>query len=139
MFNLKQHNFKYHGLPWPTVFCGVLWFLWKWRYQLIFLDNFTSPSHPLYQVIQFLSAWHNANYFHSALKLTQIVQIRWHPLLPGWCKLNTDGSRTSDGKISAGLLHDSCGSWVLGFIISIGVGTIHEVELWGLFEGLHMT
>ncbi|KAI5347912.1 hypothetical protein L3X38_000799 [Prunus dulcis] len=61
--------------------------------------------------------------------------------LPSVCKVNTDGSRiNSSGLIGArGLLRDSYGSWIKGFSVNLGNGSIIESELWGIFWGLNMT
>ncbi|VVA36557.1 PREDICTED: ribonuclease [Prunus dulcis] len=54
--------------------------------------------------------------------------------LPSVCKINIDGSRINfSGLIGiGGLLRDSCGSWIKGFSVNLGYGSIIEAGLWGL-------
>ncbi|CAL2237692.1 unnamed protein product [Prunus armeniaca] len=58
----------------------------------------------------------------------------------GVCKINTDGSRNSDSRFigAGGLLRDNYGAWIKGFSVNLGVGSVLEVELWGIFWGLHL-
>ncbi|CAL2241534.1 unnamed protein product [Prunus armeniaca] len=69
-----------------------------------------------------------------------VVHLYWMAPLLGICKINTYGSKiNSSGLIGAGgLLRESCGSWIKGFSMNLGYGSIVEVELWGLFWGLNM-
>ncbi|RXI03537.1 hypothetical protein DVH24_004189 [Malus domestica] len=55
-----------------------------------------------------------------------------------YVKLNVDGSRKSvKGCLSAGgILRAAAGVWIAGFTVNIGVGSVLNAELWGLFHGL---
>ena len=58
----------------------------------------------------------------------------------GWVKLNTDGSRDGNMEtISAGgVLRNHQRTWLQGFSLRKGSGSVLEAELWGMFEGLSM-
>ncbi|KAL5738336.1 hypothetical protein ACOSP7_031097 [Xanthoceras sorbifolium] len=54
-----------------------------------------------------------------------------------WVKLNVNGSRNSLGCIAGGgVIRDSNGQWIGGFISNKGIGNVLEAELWGMAEGL---
>ena len=70
-----------------------------------------------------------------------VVQLHWIAPTYGVCKINTDGSRKSaSGFIcgAGGLLRDNYGAWIKGFSVNLGVGSVLEAELWGIFWGLHL-
>ncbi|OMO87284.1 reverse transcriptase [Corchorus capsularis] len=63
--------------------------------------------------------------------------IVWRTPPDGVLLLNTDGSsRLVDGHASAGgLIKDSNGLWVAGFLLNIGITGSLEAELWGIRQG----
>ena len=54
-----------------------------------------------------------------------IIPVRWNKPPPGWCKLNTDGVTLGNpGKSGGGgIIRDSVGNWIKGFLGSIGFTT----------------
>lgn len=67
-----------------------------------------------------------------------IISIRWMPPLEGWVKLNTDGAskgNPGDGG-SEGMVQDSTGSWIVGFMFHIGHYTAFTAELRGIHKDL---
>ncbi|KAK9035794.1 hypothetical protein V6N11_077823 [Hibiscus sabdariffa] len=66
------------------------------------------------------------------------VAVRWTKPPFGWHKLNSDGAIDGrDGVASCGgLIRDDGGSWLVGFSKRIGICSILEAELWGIYEGL---
>ncbi|GKV35829.1 hypothetical protein SLEP1_g44040 [Rubroshorea leprosula] len=64
----------------------------------------------------------------------------WTPPVEGWHKLNTDGSCSlaTNSASAEGLIRDSVGNWVSGFIVNVGHTSIFVAELWGLREGLRL-
>ncbi|OMO53937.1 reverse transcriptase [Corchorus capsularis] len=81
-------------------------------------------------------AW-NAG-FAKSLSAPRVV--KWKPHIPGILILNMDGSRRAhDGQASAGgLIRDSNGGWVKGFMLNIGTTDSLSAELWGIRQGLLM-
>ncbi|CAL2276143.1 unnamed protein product [Prunus armeniaca] len=84
--------------------------------------------------------WFNATKPTSPSYMPSVVQLHWIAPTYGVCKINTDGSRNSDsGFIGAGsLLRDNYGAWIKGFSVNLGVGSVLEAEMWGIFWGLHL-
>ncbi|CAL2255075.1 unnamed protein product [Prunus armeniaca] len=138
--NLQSKRMVYNGLPWPLVFALYLWFIWKWRCKGIFDQRFVMPVDPQQLILQYAWEWFNANKPPSPSYMPSVVQIHWIAPTHGVCKINTDGSRNSDsGSIGAGgLLRDNYGAWIKGFSVNLGVGSVLEAELWGIFWGLHL-
>jgi len=66
------------------------------------------------------------------------VQISWKKPLTGWMKLNTDGAAFGNPIQvgGGGVLRDSNGDWVVGFIRKLGSMSSVLVELWALKDGL---
>ncbi|KAE8696066.1 hypothetical protein F3Y22_tig00110677pilonHSYRG00095 [Hibiscus syriacus] len=62
-------------------------------------------------------------------------RVLWHRPRVGWVKLNTDsGQSPSDGFATCGgVLWDCHQRWLMGFYKYIGICSIMEVELWGLY------
>ncbi|KAK8985696.1 hypothetical protein V6N11_068940 [Hibiscus sabdariffa] len=64
--------------------------------------------------------------------------IRWRKPSVGWWKLNSDGSTVVGSGLSScgGVVRDADGKWLIGFTRRIGICTVVEAELWGVYEGL---
>ncbi|CAL2272822.1 unnamed protein product [Prunus armeniaca] len=105
------------------------------------LHNLKSKRFVVHGLPWYLCAleWFSACNPTAFLLERSVVHLHWMTPL-GVCKVNTDGSRiNSSGFIGAGgLLRDSCGSWIKGFSVNLGYGSIIEAELWGIFWGLNM-
>ena len=59
----------------------------------------------------------------------------------GWYKLNSDGASIGNpGKAGGGgLICDSQGKWVKGYMRKIGMATSVEAKFWALRDGLILT
>ena len=59
----------------------------------------------------------------------------------GWYKLNSNGaSMGNSGKAGGGgLIRDSQGKWVKGYMRKIGMATSVEAKFWALRDGLILT
>lgn len=68
------------------------------------------------------------------------ILVAWTYPPVDWFKLNTDGAVKRNLGIAGcgGVLRDSCGSWIAGFGANLGIATVTEAELWGLYHGLQM-
>ncbi|PKI42247.1 hypothetical protein CRG98_037363 [Punica granatum] len=68
------------------------------------------------------------------------ISIHWVKPLEDFMKLNTDGDvRGSQGVTGAGgILRNSSGGWIIGFMQSLGVSTVTVAELWGVLTGLEL-
>lgn len=68
----------------------------------------------------------------------EINLISWDIPPVGWCKVNTDGAvGTGTGLASYEcVIKDSNGDWVVDFARNVGCGSVIDVELLGVFDGL---
>ncbi|KAL4284696.1 hypothetical protein GQ457_16G012460 [Hibiscus cannabinus] len=64
--------------------------------------------------------------------------VRWEKPAVGWCKLNTDGLVRGEIGLASfgGVIQSDQGSWIVGFSKGIGVCSVLDAELWGIYEGL---
>ncbi|KAI5351228.1 hypothetical protein L3X38_004119 [Prunus dulcis] len=138
--NLHSKRSFMTGLAWNSVFAVSLWFIWKWRCKFVFEHGFLLPSEPQQVILQYVKDWLAATMSVSAPLHQGVVYLHWQAPLPGRCKVNSDGSRKhARGYIGAGgLLRDQAGNWIKGFSVNLGVGSVIEAELWGIFWGLHL-
>ena len=98
------------------------------------------PHEPLNSVYQYALDWYNACKTIVGTPNHTVVQLQWKAPKTGTCKVNSDGSRINDTGFSGagGLLRDTTGAWIQGFIVNLGACTILEAELWGIFWGLSL-
>ncbi|KAL5736493.1 hypothetical protein ACOSQ2_031281 [Xanthoceras sorbifolium] len=122
--NLKDNKKSKFGLPNMLIFAVSLWCIWKWRCSRIFDSNFKTPHMPHLFITGFGRAWWEAINDDGLAKDEIFNLIVWNPPPFGLVKLNVDGSI------------DCNNSWLGGFTINKGSGSILEAELWGLLEGL---
>ncbi|GLU14821.1 hypothetical protein SLE2022_313680 [Rubroshorea leprosula] len=126
-------------LPRDTLFLSTIWHLWKARNALIFRSLVSRPQDLCSTIVQ------HARYtqlamcpLHSHPKLPRWV--RWIPPGEGVFKLNIDGSYNHEmaSTSAGGLIRDTIGRWISGFIVNIGSASVLLAELWGLREGLRL-
>ncbi|KAL5780992.1 hypothetical protein ACOSP7_006021 [Xanthoceras sorbifolium] len=135
--NLKNKNL-FNGLPMCIYFAFTIWYIWKWRCKGIFDPDFRLHPWPHVSIFGAVYDW-----LVAADKGAKDVEgfenrfISWCPPPSCWVKLNVDGSRNSLGCIAGGgVIRDSNGQWIGGFISNKGIGNVLEAELWGMAEGL---
>lgn len=128
---------KANGYPWRTLFTFAIWSLWKHRNRVVFENNTLNTNlHDscLKQTIEYVY------YVGKSFRTNQMVniQVRWNKPSKGWFKLNMDrASFGNPGKArGARLIQDHRGTWIRGFICSIGFTTSIMVEFWALRDGL---
>ncbi|KAK0578627.1 hypothetical protein LWI29_013416 [Acer saccharum] len=137
--NLQCGVLSVDKIPNYLYFACVLWYLWKWRCNKVFDVNFSIPQSPNLIIKLFAKSWLEANTTVSN-KVAVMHQIAWVEPAENWVKLNIDGSRNPiSGIITAGgVLRNQWKVWLKGFAMKIGVGSVIEAELWGLYEGLQL-
>ncbi|MBA0593236.1 hypothetical protein Gorai_010190 [Gossypium raimondii] len=64
----------------------------------------------------------------------------WNPPPLGWLKINSDGVRMTDSRLSTcgGVMRDHAVKWLAGFARKVGTSTDSNAELWGAYDGLKM-
>lgn len=70
-----------------------------------------------------------------------LLSMGWKPPTAGFVKLNTDGSFFDNGGAmgGGGLVRDSSGSWVAGFLFQEVVGSTFLAEALAFIHGLKFT
>ncbi|KAE8711863.1 hypothetical protein F3Y22_tig00110271pilonHSYRG00197 [Hibiscus syriacus] len=118
---------------------SITWKLWKSRNSFIFLCTSTSRNDLLHLSIHWASLYDNpitpaVDSFSAASPIT------WHKPPPGWIALNSDGAVSTSSSLGSagGLLRDDQGNWLGGFSKPLGITTVSQADLWGLFEGLNL-
>jgi hypothetical protein len=129
-----------HNIDGPSVFpfLAVVWWLWKAR-NLLCMENKVMPY--------FTLRMNTDNYAHLLRKCffkhyvsPETRMVRWNAQ-GGTCMiLNVDGSSNGNPGISGfgGLIRNSFGAWVQGFVGNIGFSNILHVELLAVYYGLAM-
>ncbi|MBA0688412.1 hypothetical protein Goari_006203, partial [Gossypium aridum] len=77
---------------------------------------------------------------YGSLGVNQGVRLKWHLLNSGWVKVNVDGSYNMNGHylMVGGVVRDSTGNWLEGFMKYIGRGSTLKSELWVILTGLEV-
>ena len=63
----------------------------------------------------------------------------WKPPPENVFKLNIDGAcKKMNMAAAGGLIRDANGNWITGICANIGISSVTNAELWGLFYGLDL-
>ncbi|CAL1354334.1 unnamed protein product [Linum trigynum] len=144
---LMEEEKMVDDIPWNSFFSVVVWNLWKNRNEGVFKGiNKTLSPPSLTQAIKIkASLWHKAwmapqDSLGRRVSPTQRVtqEISWQPPPLGWTKINVDGAANGDqGPAGAGgILRNTEGSWITGFVSKLGACSAVQAELWGIYHGL---
>ncbi|KAK3198039.1 hypothetical protein Dsin_021454 [Dipteronia sinensis] len=115
----------------------VLWYLWKWRCNKVFDPNASTPQSPHLIINMFAKDWLTAN-FADPSRDVALLPITWLEPNENWVKLNIDRSRNSESGIitAGGVLCNHWKSWLKGFVLNKGIGSVIEAELWAFMKAL---
>ncbi|KAK9983154.1 hypothetical protein SO802_032679 [Lithocarpus litseifolius] len=126
-------------IPWKILFPQALWIIWLQRNKAIFQERKVDSG------LSALCIKRSAEFYalvpNSPNKPSRIhVQVKWSKPQIGWVKLNTDGSVFGDPMKAGGggIIRNSEGDWVAGFVKKFGNVSSSTAELWALKEGLLM-
>ncbi|CAL1361451.1 unnamed protein product [Linum trigynum] len=144
--NVTDNKTGFWPGEWGSFFSLVLWFIWKQRNEKVFRGNTLSPSSLCNYVVikakEWAHAWESASRsLDRSSKPARVEKlIGWSPPATGWFKLNTDGAAQGHGGdiAAGGIIRDSDGEWIAGFMYRIGSGTAILAELWGILQGLKL-
>ncbi|KAK8516444.1 hypothetical protein V6N12_038687 [Hibiscus sabdariffa] len=133
-------GFSYDQVHWDILFGSLFWCLWKKQNEWILCDQ-DRYSEPILQRgmrLQQEAAAVRSTKAAIPLRGTILANVRWHKPQPGWCKLNVGGSvgRATGLATCGGVVRNKEGTWLIGFSRKLGICSILEAELWGLYEGL---
>ncbi|XP_075508178.1 uncharacterized protein LOC142545090 [Primulina tabacum] len=142
--NLGQERQNMDTRNWNVLFAITLWWLWKWRNDLVFnnkrLDVHLKVKQLKNQLNEIKSAFSSSRVMPSHTQRYANYIVRWIPPPEGWCSLEVDGScKQSIRKAGGGgLLRNEYGDWMIGFMHNIGWCSIEEAKLWAAYKGLQM-
>ncbi|KAH9671332.1 putative ribonuclease H protein [Citrus sinensis] len=135
--NLKPNRYDSNGVDWSVIFGIAIWRLWFWRNQALF-NNVQRSNHNI--ILDIMARAENS--YKTMMTLikpgaSKIVKYFGWKLPPkNAFKLNTDGACKKMNRAAAGgLMRNANGNQVAGFYAHIGISSITNVELWGLFYG----
>ncbi|KAJ1428203.1 Ribonuclease H-like superfamily [Sesbania bispinosa] len=123
--------------PQESLFLSSLWWLWKWRNNIVF------ENHPwtIDSVVRNILVMKD-EMIHSVVGDRNDAQIFstlwWQPPPVGYTKLNLDGSYNHSNNImgSGGVMRDANGTWLWGFSGCHEPGNALLLELLAIKEGL---
>ncbi|CAL1407561.1 unnamed protein product [Linum trigynum] len=147
--NLLSTDSLESGVTWAAFFSTSIWLLWKNRctYCLQGPGAALSPPSLEHSIITRIKLWHAAWIAPPSLPSSRtrpanmvMADIGWTPPAAGWCALNVDGaSNGNPGPAgTGGVLRDSTGQWIAGYMANIGSTTAAHAELWALMYGLDL-
>ncbi|XVF40762.1 hypothetical protein PTKIN_Ptkin01aG0141200 [Pterospermum kingtungense] len=128
---------------WSAMFVIILWWLWRWRNDLVFNNRVVSLEFKigwLKSQIRGIEDVMGKSSLVSNAPLWTAKFVSWTPPPDGWFKLNVDGcSKGSDQAAGCGgILCDKSGEWVKAFTCKIGSCNAVEAELWAVYQGLRL-
>jgi ribonuclease HI len=124
---------------WNYFFLFGIWQLWIQRNKSIF--QVSNPNPLLFSVVENLVL----EFFYCVLQppvcRSKVVKhVRWEKPNQNFFKLNTDGSASINSGFAGGggLIRNSAGDWIMGFMRNIGCTGSAAAELWALRDGLSL-
>ena len=128
---------RINGIPWSIIFPLAVWNLWKHRNCMVFQNsplNLNLHSLCMKAVTEYFSCVGKGPVF----KRHSIIPVCWNKPQEWWFKLNSDGASLGNlGKAGGGgLIRDSYGKWIKGYMRYFGINTSIIAEFWALRDGL---
>ena len=90
--NLKCNILCWNRVPGYFIFAVSLWYIWKWRCEELFNEDFLIPQCLGKVIMKFIADWFSANLFAENVVAKKVCLVAWTPPPLGWVKLNVDGS-----------------------------------------------
>ncbi|KAK9029308.1 hypothetical protein V6N11_026427 [Hibiscus sabdariffa] len=133
-------NFARVSLNWNMLFGSLFWCIWCRRNDGIFGTAATQSGSVLQRGLRMQQEAVAASVrgADGAGRVVTGAAVRWTKPQFGWHKLNSDGALDNRNGVAScgGLIRDDGGSWLIGFSKRIGICSVLEAELWGIYEGL---
>lgn len=123
--------------PHATLFVAAIWGLWRWRNISVLGDNDWTVDVVVRWILQERKEYEMWLGNGTGLEAGTEV-VRWKLPPSGYCKLNTDGaySHSKQRMGCGGLVRDTGGAWVKGFMAGSGGGDPLMAEILALKMGL---
>jgi ribonuclease HI len=124
------------------MFLVTCWNLWKWRNKSIFEEDFHRPIDPIRIIFELVQAIGRGEHPQppQVSQNFDTIYIGWKRTHGDWVKLNCDGAYKESVDIAGcgGLIRDSNGQWLKGYVWKIGTCDVLYAEMWGMYEGLRI-
>ncbi|KAF7818736.1 reverse transcriptase [Senna tora] len=127
-------------ISYGATFIFGLWEIWLGRNALVFENKAFNPILIRKKTVCKAAEFVYLNCNPSTPNASSVFSIGWEAPPVGWWKLNTDGSCQGNQNLigGGGLIRDSNGNWIHGFIKFLGEGNSLLAELWAICEGLNL-
>ncbi|KAL4336136.1 hypothetical protein GQ457_07G003110 [Hibiscus cannabinus] len=129
-------------VDWDILFGSIVWNIWLRRNDFVF-NGYSGRRESIDQVslrCQQECIQHMGGALRSNVtgRRANRPGIRWRKPPVEWWKLNSDGSTVAGSGLSScgGVVRDADGKWLIGFARRIGICTVVEAKLWGVYEGM---
>ncbi|XP_028762916.1 uncharacterized protein LOC114721247 [Neltuma alba] len=101
--NIKNVKRSQEEWTWPDTLAVTCWFIWKWRNLQIHSPDVELPVNRIQRIFGFLDTYNHGRCF-DALQDTkeETTLVTWAPPPKSWCKLNSDGTVSTDGLAGCG-------------------------------------
>ena len=142
--NLKYNMGRNKVSNWSLLFRVVTNLFWKWRNVDVFNLDMPFKGDIIFHIQVVMDETKVAQdcdlpvkkHFEKVERL-----VGWHKPLEGWTKINTNGSCRRENNVMAcgGVLRDEAGRFLKVFSCKLGICSVVEVELWGVWHGLNVT
>lgn len=130
------------GEDWRNIFMVALWWIWRWRNEIIFRNMEFDPIWIKGFILNIREEIIRANEKDTTVNrgqgINNAIVIKWNkPPYHVWA-LNVDGcfKGRSCRAGYGGVLPDSQGQWIAGFIGTIVADHALEAESWAVWNGL---
>lgn len=130
---------KIESLNWKLTFGEAIRRIWLRRNVWVFNGNCCDVANLYWTIIAASKDFEDSMVLLNFSSLTtRETRIKWIPPDPGWMKCNVDGACRRDGSEAGcgGVLRDSSGNWIFGFLLNLGGMDNLSAKLWGIWQGL---
>ncbi|KAF7833600.1 hypothetical protein G2W53_015933 [Senna tora] len=129
---------------WPSTFSIICWLIWKHRNNWVF----NKAHKPIFSIVHSIN-YHTKAFLDCGLlkhsswspsESNKNMHIKWKPPECGSLKFNVDGScwRHNSSISCGGVLRDSDGRWITGFVRRMGKGNSLTAEMWAIYSSLQI-
>lgn len=137
--NCNFKDYSWENLSWNVVFIIICWWLWKQRNEKMFNGrNLGVNTQFLRRQVKYVMAACDSN-LRTPTSSREIL-VCWKLPLSDWIKLNCDGASKGENRLAScgGVLWDQTGKWLRGYAANLGIASVVEAEIWGVYYGLNL-
>lgn len=129
-------------INWGHVFATAMWWLWRWRNEVVFKNHEREQSKKIKWIIQ---QSHEAARAFAKAKTPGVIskgpgseQTMRQEFPKGWTLINTDACFNSENDSTGcgGVMRNDEGEWVAGFSCMTKVNNSSEAECWALMQAV---